>query len=79
MYIVRKGYAVYWRSHILYEGETIPPQALDDVIKSQSWKVEETKMKKEEKKDNIEKDKTDIKLEDTVINRMIKDREVKKT
>jgi hypothetical protein len=65
MYIVRKGYTVFWRSYRLVEGEEVPPQALDEVLKAQGWKVEEKGVKKD--------------LQETVFNRMIKDKEVKKT
>jgi len=63
---VRKGYVVFCNNSRIVEGGEIPLQYYDAVLKDQSWKVEEVK---DSKKDEIK---------DITVNRMIKDKEVKK-
>jgi hypothetical protein len=76
---VRKGYVVFCNNSRIVEGGEIPLQFYDSVLKDQSWKVEEVSDgKKEEKRETGNGNREKEEIKDIVVNRMIKDKEVKK-
>jgi hypothetical protein len=70
MLVVRRGYIVRILGKLFREGEEIPPQYTEEVLRLQSWKVD-GKQEKEKLKE------TEEKLEDIINNRAIKKTKVK--
>lgn len=78
MLIVRKGYSVFCNSLRIAEGGEIPLQFYDMVLKDQAWKVEDKDGQKEKESEKSRDNGKKEEIKDIVVNRMIKDKEVKK-
>jgi hypothetical protein len=81
---VRNGYVVLYRNYRIEAGQEIPAAILPEIMKNQSWKVEDRSGKEREKQEEetaTEATNSDGKKEeiiDIASNRMVKEKEAKR-
>jgi len=80
--VVRKSYIVMHNNLRWKEGEEIPPQYIQPVLATQSWKVEDRDVKEESKsgssRGNEEKQEQEKEIEEIKVDRMMTEKTTKK-